>query len=101
VVAKKCIGPIYKLSESNDLSFTEPLVRVSPNPAVDFLHLDFRVKAQNVSVLLYDILGTKIRSEVISERCMQLDISDLNPGLYFLEMRLAGKRSIQKMVKQQ
>ncbi|MBC7774414.1 MAG: T9SS type A sorting domain-containing protein [Phycisphaerae bacterium] len=99
VVAKKRIGPIYNISSSKELSPAPPFVRVSPNPATDFLHLSFNDDISEASVYLYDSFGNQVSKHTISTFAADLDISSLMPGFYVLEIRSAMHSDFRKIMK--
>jgi hypothetical protein len=83
--------PIY----SNVVELTNPLtlagVTVYPNPAKDVLNVSMPVNSNKlVRLLVTDVAGRIVISQAVqgikSERNYQLDISQLNPGTYFLKL---------------
>jgi hypothetical protein len=57
------------------------LVKVYPNPADQFIMLDGII--ETASVDLFNITGQRVKSFSVLKSGEQMDISDLNPGVYF------------------
>lgn len=57
------------------------LVKVYPNPADQFIMLDGI--NETASVDLFNITGQRVKSFTVHKSGEQMDISDLNPGVYF------------------
>jgi hypothetical protein len=72
-------------------------VSVYPNPAKDFLQLDFiqPVKAQ---LSLQNLLGETLKTANINASKMQLDVSELAEGLYLINiLEETGKSQVIKI----
>ncbi len=76
-------------------------VSLSPVPVLDNLTITAGNKAIE-EIKLMDMLGNVVRKQGVSnqESSYKLDVSNLAPGIYFAEIRLANKElSLQKFVK--
>jgi len=60
-------------------------VSIYPNPAEQILNVQLS-KTGKYSMLLYDVNGRVVKNEQISKVHSQIDVSDVNPGLYFLQL---------------
>lgn len=72
---------------------------VSPNPTSGMLYLNYGTNAKAVEIAIYDVSGKLVfdKKESHSEN---IDVANLNPGLYFLKITAAnGQSSIQKFVR--
>ncbi|MCL4151245.1 UNVERIFIED_CONTAM: hypothetical protein GTU68_051900 [Idotea baltica] len=69
-------------------------VQVYPNPANDLINITSAIKP--TSILLYNAFGKKIRN--IKENTSQIDVSDLDAGVYFIEVLINYKRLIKKII---
>lgn len=69
---------------------------IAPNPVQDMLHISSEM-SQIETLAIYDVSG----STVLHSRAFNgaLDVSALSSGIYFLEIRSAKDRSIQKFIK--
>jgi hypothetical protein len=74
-----------------------------PNPTTNELTIEFKGEEFfNVDISLFNVLGEVvyfIPNESIVQR-KTIDISDLMPGIYFVELKRDGKSVVGKMVKQ-
>lgn len=75
-------------------------VRIYPNPAESVLNIVSQQAMEEVR--LYDMQGRMVRSLMIShQRSFELDVSELNTGLYMLEvLDTEGIRSVRKVMVQ-
>jgi hypothetical protein len=69
-----------------------------PNPAQDQVQIELAVPAASVELLLHDAYGRLLRQERKSGLSFQLGVEGLPAGIYFLELRAAGKNgSVQRL----
>ncbi|MFB6456445.1 DUF3472 domain-containing protein [Chitinophaga sp. Hz27] len=59
--------------------------QVYPNPASSTLHVTLKKVVGNVWLYLYDALGREVSRKAAASSTMQLDISALKPGTYFVK----------------
>lgn len=101
VVAKKSIGPLYSPGNTGINTAGVSSLKAYPSPAADFLTL---ASGENMSpgavISLYNVLGERVLTSVLADPDQTLDVSMLSPGLYFLEVKDAGKRSACRVLKQ-
>lgn len=65
-----------------------------PNPAKDKLVIKFNVK-EPITIHLFNILGTRVKSFVHSGNESEVNISDLQNGMYFLRFK-EGNQTVSK-----
>lgn len=83
-------GDCFDLSLQNDFGIQEILVY--PNPANDFVKLIFESKIQNGRVEIQNIFGQKVYHQMIlNSSNHQIDIKDLNEGIYIISVFENGK----------
>ncbi|HTL81844.1 MAG TPA: T9SS type A sorting domain-containing protein [Bacteroidia bacterium] len=84
---------LNSVSENTALSFS-----VSPNPATDHLNISGKnISREQVSMI--NILGQSIEFTATPfENGWQLDLSALNPGVYFIQIREGDKISSEKII---
>jgi hypothetical protein len=97
------------LGQSYPATFSErqedpKIVRVFPNPVVDFIHVKVEyAKAQNLKLTLHNIIGNEMRieSEIIDEHEVRIRVKDLSTGYYLLAIKddETGLRTIHKVLK--
>lgn len=64
-------------------------VQVGPNPTSDFINITFDSElVSSARVVLRNAAGTQVKSEVLSQGTIEtnVDLSDLNPSSYFVEI---------------
>ena len=87
-----CTVGIKEYFNSNDIS-------VYPNPAEDKINLEF-VEAKSYSFLIKDISGRTVIKESESQfQKTEINFSELNSGIYFLEIKNGNNTLIRKIIK--
>jgi hypothetical protein len=78
--------------------FDKRAISVYPNPANDVLNVAF---ADNLkSVEIYNAIGQKVSAQYPNKKEIKLDISGLQPGIYFVKIDTATKQQTVKIIKQ-
>lgn len=81
------------------LAIEEDSYKIYPNPASDFLNIQFREERNIQSVELIDITGKQIYYEVnILGNELKLDVQDLPKGLYSLKIAFEEETKIERVV---
>jgi PKD repeat protein len=97
-ISKSCYiavdGSVSIAEHDSNLSF-----QVFPNPFEDYLFLKTSSISLPLTFDLYDISGKKISSFVVTQNGVPIDLSLLNPGIYFLQCTTSRFESV-KIVKQ-
>lgn len=94
-------GPLVSVEE-NEIKHQQ--FKLYPNPAIDFLTIDLQTSQNNFAnriyeVILFDNSGKRIR-EIQMDSEKQINISDLAPGVYLLQLITTGTSvSVQKFIK--
>ena len=78
--------------------FAENSVSITPNPASDHILITSPKPVEMLEVL--DISGRRVMTAVPSENTLQLSVSDLESGVYFVKLRTGGETIVRKFVKQ-
>ena len=82
---------------------TSPVISVSPNPVRDVLRVSIANSSASASYELLDALGARVASSELVQRAngssVEIDMSGLPQGLYFLSVRAAGAQSIVRIAK--
>ncbi|HBN05970.1 MAG TPA: hypothetical protein DD434_09315 [Bacteroidales bacterium] len=74
-------------------------ITIYPNPASDIVNLE--IKDVNIEILelnIYNILGVLVKTKTISNDINQINISDLNNGIYFLDLKSKDFTTKQKLI---
>lgn len=89
---------VVKLYPDN-LGITEysPQIAVYPNPVTTVLNISANEPVKSVTV--YNLLGQKVMSSSHFEATLQLDISGLPAGLYFMEITTETAKQTFKVIK--
>ena len=76
------------------ISFTG--LNVYPNPTQGILHIDLNEELSSMRIM--SVTGQMVATFNANDR--MLDVSNLNPGIYFLELANNKKKSILKIITQ-
>ncbi|CAM3685467.1 hypothetical protein FSS13T_14170 [Flavobacterium saliperosum S13] len=98
VTATSCTA---KISE-DDTAQKEPEFIVYPNPANEFITVEFTGSAsENFELTLTDMTGKSVFHEKISsdKQSKTINISDFASGVYFLKANIKGKQYFRKIIK--
>ncbi len=103
-------GKSYNSSRSNKASNTylgmnnhysgSLTFKVYPNPASDILSIDLGNQVQNAVITIFDVQGRNVQCVNQGQRLMNLDISELPKGVYFVEIKNETEGSVTKMIKE-
>ena len=76
-------------------------VKVFPNPAMDNLNIEFIQNGlRNSNITIYNILGQKVKSVNSNfESLTNIDISDLNSGIYVLKIKNSTSELTKRFIK--
>ena len=72
---------------------------ISPNPSSEFFNIEFPEELnEKVQMTLMDVNGKILKEGVISDRISQINVNDLNTGMYFLRMDTGEVSYFQKVM---
>jgi hypothetical protein len=74
-------------------------ISVYPNPAGDYVMLDFDPACAGGIIILEDITGRKILQTRLTTSPRQLPVADLPPGVYVLSLVVNGQVGTRLMIK--
>ena len=89
------IAVLYQSTLSVD-AFSAANVKVYPNPASDFLHLEADAQNIGANYQIIDDLGRIVATGVVVDTATEISIAPLKTGLYFLKM---GEQTPVKFIK--
>lgn len=79
----------------------ESEITISPNPCRETLKFTTSFpEGSEISVLINDAGGNSVRSAKVFSNRNSLDISDLSPGFYFLNLNCNGRKSTKQFIVQ-
>lgn len=73
------------------------LLKVYPNPANDKLIVSL-IKNSNSNIVITDVLGKKVKQIKTTELKTEINISDLQSGIYFITLTQENMNSVQKVI---
>ncbi len=71
---------------------------IYPNPAHNSVNVQFAEAHTNGSVAVYNMIGEKIVELPATEKTLQIDLQNLQAGIYFLSVTQGEKRTTQKLI---
>jgi hypothetical protein len=74
-------------------------ITVYPNPIRDRIYLNFEeVSTRGGNITIYDLFGrVTFTTKRIQQKEQEIKVDGLAPGVYFLEIRIGGRRQIEKV----
>ncbi len=70
-----------------DPSKVELDFNISPNPAKDFIKINFNSEAENLNIQIHDITGKLIYTDIINNQITKIiDINSYKSGIYFISI---------------
>jgi hypothetical protein len=97
----------YSAGSGNPVSISKtpietalPLASIFPNPSTGMVNIRFSAPSENMNVSVFDALGRVVTQAKFSNREIQyqLNLSELESGIYFLQLQMAdGKREVHKL----
>lgn len=87
-------------STTNTITSSLDHIQLSPNPASDWLNINFGTASDSGELSLYNGIGQRLRSEVWTGNTHQLSVQQLPSGVYFLEFISGARRTVRKIVKE-
>lgn len=73
------------------------IVNFYPNPTRDKIYISNH-NQEEILLMIYDIHGSLVKSEIINKDQAQLDVTSFNNGLYIIEFKTATTDSRQKLI---
>ncbi|HOY33010.1 MAG TPA: T9SS type A sorting domain-containing protein [Bacteroidales bacterium] len=101
---KGMIYPIPTGINENENAVTINNVSVNPNPAIDYVNVDFKIdRPANVKVSVYNLLGKEVLSKNYGKQAagasrVKLNTSDFSSGIYFFTVQAGNERITKKVV---
>lgn len=74
-------------------------LNIYPNPAKDVVTIDLNNKNNiHSEINIYNVMGMLVKSELIQSNQKQINIDDLNNGIYLIEVKSNNKTQKQKLI---
>ena len=79
----------------------ENQIKLFPNPAKDFISLEYPIE-ENLSFSIMNTIGQNINNGILNKDAslQKIDISTLNKGIYYIEVKSSSAKKIMKFVKE-
>jgi hypothetical protein len=77
---------------------TDPGLNLYPLPVTDILRIESEVTI--LSLELYDIVGTRLKSLSVKFECYDLDLTSYPPGIYLIKVSVPGGKFVRKIIKE-
>lgn len=86
------VGSVFDLAETN--------AEIGPNPAKDYIEINYENFSSINEIVVYDIFGNQIAiSSEISSDGIRINTNNLNLGTYFVKIKSSSKNYITKFIK--
>lgn len=99
------MGEVYDAYVNCELTISvedegsEHFVKLYPNPASDFVHLQFQDPGyEDIKVKVIDTQG-KLMATKFDQTSHMLDLSQLGSGMYYVLINRGGKQTVKKLIK--
>jgi len=66
-----------------------PTLEIYPNPAQSYLNVRLPQTVNSIPIKIYDVSGNVIKQTEVSQRVNTISLNGINPGVYFIQTRLA------------
>jgi len=86
---------VSEVEELDDRTFH---VRIYPNPAHDVITLNTGEEDAFIAVCIYNMLGEIVRSELLKANQKSINVSDLQNGIYKIEIKTSKRTEIQSLI---
>ncbi len=92
----------YALTDLVEKAENNNKLHIYPNPAHSELYIEFNFEIENCTLILYNTIGKVILKHHIGpdEDLYKIDIGDLIPGVYFVNIKNGFKNLVRKIIVQ-
>lgn len=89
---------LYRAPTMSTASFSELNIKMYPNPATNMLNIEALSNIENVAV--YNMLGQEVIAKSINSQSVNLDVANLQTGIYIIKVNIDGVISSSRFVKE-
>ena len=90
--------PLLDITKVDNVNQNKDIL-IFPNPASDFFTLCVNDNSYlNMNLNIYNITGSLVKSEIFRDNKQEININDLNNGIYLVEIRSKGLIGRQKLI---
>ncbi len=100
VITNPDINTAHLIIEGQTLSVDENTlanISLSPNPATSLITINYSENLKGSAVAIYDVMGRTVLRNTLESN--SIDVSNLNTGLYFINLNLNGQTGKLKFIK--
>jgi ligand-binding sensor domain-containing protein len=91
--------PLSEFVGINDVSSTNRVMNIYPNPASDMITVIIDPSINpSLTLKIYNITGSLVKTELVKENQQQINVSDLNSGIYMVEIKSKNVTSKKKLI---
>jgi hypothetical protein len=89
LLVKNGTGSIY--SAVVKVSYNKPKAMLYPNPARDWIIINFSKRSSDTELEVVNMGGSVLRKAVVNNDLFHIRVSDLRPGFFFVRIRSSGE----------
>ena len=89
---------VFNSGVLNAADFTAAKIEIYPNPAHNFVTIDFPASMETLAYTLYNVLGQKVKEGTCTQTKNTIDVNQLNKGFYNLEIRNQNTRISKSLI---
>jgi len=87
------------IASVNDFTLNQYKSNIYPNPASEFVTASIdRINIANLTLNIYNVTGTLVKSELLKQNQQQINIGDLSNGIYVVEIKSKDWSEKQKLI---
>jgi len=87
-------GSLFDIVDVKELTFS-----MYPNPAKDLIHISLETSPFGTEIQIINLLGKMVETFYTKENTMEVNISGLKNGIYFIKVIQNGQIAVRKMTK--
>ena len=96
IITNECLTEFVSVLKTNNFAFQNLVV--NPNPVKDILNISNLEKIENVEIT--NVLGQMVFTEKTNDFQSQINLSELNNGIYFVKVSSNNKHKTVKIIKE-
>jgi len=92
-----------KTAQTENKKIKQPSFNIYPNPSNGKVFIDFgELDSTNNSISIYELSGKKVYKTIVddvtNEKTLELNLADLNKGIYLIELKSERSTQLQKLL---
>ena len=94
------VGVINASGVGMDELESNSFVKIYPNPSNGVIRVEWLVDSGACILTVFDLLGNEIKNFELRSKTTELDLSNLNSGIYFVQIESENHKSFIKLIKE-